>query len=226
MKISSRIRRLCRQKDPVAAPITHIVLARKAMPILDIQDEREFIVGTSFPDIRHLGVLERTCTHDHSKVLADVRGAPSSFMAGMLFHSLVDTVREEFMEENGLYEIIPGLPYMVVALKFYEDERLCNKVEDWAKIAKYFAKPLPEELAFGLSQKDVERWHKLIGKYCSQPPTSESRYALTTGMRSTEENKTAARVFEAGVEIIAKKHELVDPIIDQLYEQFVQIIQS
>ena len=208
----------------MAGPITHIVLAMKALPLLNVQDIQEFIVGTSFPDIRHLGSIDRGSTHDHSKVLRDVQTAPSPFAAGMLFHSLVDTVREDFMVEHGLYSKIEDLPHIVVAVKFYEDQLLYNKIKNWYEIESYFGKPLPDELVFGASKDQVSLWHKLIRNYCSEQPSQKSRRQLIVGMNPSEKTKSEAKLFETELQKIEKKQDIISPLSFELYDKFTDII--
>ena len=49
----------------MAAPIAHIFCALFLLNnnIIDVDNIQEFIIGTSFPDIRYLGVIERDTTH-------------------------------------------------------------------------------------------------------------------------------------------------------------------
>lgn len=47
----------------MAAPITHVALTEKIFNnIFHNYDKKEFIIGTSFPDIRYLGTIDREKT--------------------------------------------------------------------------------------------------------------------------------------------------------------------
>jgi hypothetical protein len=83
----------------MAAPIAHIFLAVQILvgPFKVMSHEKEFIIGTSFPDIRYLKVIERAETHFENVTLNDIKKETNSFKAGMLFHSFVDQKREEYM---------------------------------------------------------------------------------------------------------------------------------
>ena len=48
----------------MAAPITHIVLASKVYDqFFSNFSKKDFLIGTSFPDIRYLKVIDRNTTH-------------------------------------------------------------------------------------------------------------------------------------------------------------------
>ena len=81
----------------MAAPITHIALTEKIFNnIFHNYDKKEFIIGTSFPDIRYLGTIDREKTHLSVNNLENINDK-SSFISGMKFHALVDKVREDFL---------------------------------------------------------------------------------------------------------------------------------
>ena len=107
----------------MSAPITHIVIAKE---LLDTQPDtfskRDFFIGTSFPDIRYLKVIERDKTHNPKTTLSEVLNTTNSFRSGLLFHSLVDEVREKSIQDNDIYSLIPKLKYITQALKLVEDE--------------------------------------------------------------------------------------------------------
>ena len=80
----------------MAGPIGHIVLALSLLngPLAD-KDRAAFMLGTTFPDIRYLGVIERGKTHNNHATWQNVQTESSSFKAGMDFHALVDRGREQ-----------------------------------------------------------------------------------------------------------------------------------
>jgi len=73
--------------------ITHIVLTSKVFDQTFVKfNKSEFYIGTIFPDIRYLGVIDRAKTHFADVTLDSVLGAKTSFLAGLLFHNLVDKI--------------------------------------------------------------------------------------------------------------------------------------
>src|SRR5438132_13939173 len=106
----------------MAAPIAHIFLAVQMLagPFHGLFDEKEFIVGTSFPDIRYLKVVSREETHFSHVTLEDIVQETDSFKAGMLFHSFVDEQREAYIIAHGFYGKIPSFRFTTQSLKFAE----------------------------------------------------------------------------------------------------------
>src|SRR3990167_3969890 len=80
----------------MAAPTTHILLADAFLKTAPQSSPVTFIVGTSFPDIRHLGSLSREQTHLRPIDLASIREESDPFLAGMLFHNYVDITRKAY----------------------------------------------------------------------------------------------------------------------------------
>ena len=130
------------------APVMHIVLSLLILPYLPDKDPKEFILGTSFPDIRYLGVIDRRKTHNPCPSWDHVVKEKSSFKAGMEFHALVDVMHDNYMASNKVYSLLPSecqdSPHY---LKFFEDMLVYTKVSRWNEIAGYFDTVLNEELA-------------------------------------------------------------------------------
>lgn len=156
----------------MAGPITHVVFALIALngPLKHF-DKKEFIIGTSFPDIRYLGVIERNKTHKLNATLNDVLQAASAFKAGILFHSLVDRLRQTFMAKEKIYEMLPPSPYITQCFKFYEDMQLYEKISNWNEIAQYFNSLLPEQKKFNIEEKHLKQWHIYLKAYLLKKPT-------------------------------------------------------
>lgn len=148
----------------MAAPITHVVLSEKVFDkYFSDKDLRKFIVGTSFPDIRYLGVIDRSKTHFSSPKLTEIQ-KEESFMAGMMFHSFVDEVREAYLHENNLYEYLPKSIFIGQALKLFEDKLSFKKTNNLDKYINFLNEILVEETRYGISSADLEKWHKLVQK--------------------------------------------------------------
>jgi hypothetical protein len=160
----------------MAAPIAHIFCALSLLNnnVLEVDNVTNFIIGTSFPDIRYLGVIERNKTHVKNITWNDVINAPTSFEKGRLLHSLLDEVREEFIEKHNLYEFIPDSSFRTHILKFYEDIILYEMIKNWPEITHYFDTVLPEELRYNITNSDLKAWHHILKDYTSrQPNTSQ-----------------------------------------------------
>ena len=157
----------------MAAPATHIVLANKIYKKhFSDKDFAKFIVGTSFPDIRYMGVIDRNVTHFRNLKLNDIK-SENSFTAGLKVHSLVDEVREKFVRENGLYDLFPESQFRIQGVKFFEDRVLYDKIDNWSEILLSFDKVYDEEIDFGVSKTSIERWHKYLISILTHKPTDK-----------------------------------------------------
>lgn len=153
----------------MAAPIAHIYLALQILagPLNGQFNEKEFLIGTSFPDIRYLKLIERANTHFHKVTIEDIKKEKDSFKAGMLFHSFVDEKREEYIEQNGIYERLPKFRFTTQSLKFAED-KILRSLFDIAKYKAHFDKILPQEKNFKISDENISRWHDFLKGYFSK----------------------------------------------------------
>lgn len=180
----------------MANQITHIVLTEKiSNKIFGIFDREAFIIGTVFPDIRYLKVIDRDKTHFKGLSLKDVLAEKNSFTAGLKYHSLVDEVRERYMIEKGIYTLIPTSKFITQALKVYEDEVLYPTVSTWAQITAYLDTVLIDEKELVKDINKIKMWHSLMSEYFKSNPTDNSRriFILNIGFSeeiSTEINKT------------------------------------
>lgn len=160
----------------MAGPITHIVLALQALALMPDKNPREFIVGTSFPDIRYLGVISREQTHLDNKPVSfdDVKQEQDSFKAGMKFHVLVDQVREREVVQHGLYAIVPRSKFAGSVLKLHEDILLHKHLNDIALISSYFDDLVPQEKTFGIDEKYINAWHRMIQQFIKNPSLEQA----------------------------------------------------
>lgn len=96
----------------IPEPITHIVLTEKIYnECFSNRNRKLFYIGTFFPDIRYLKVVERDRTHFDNIRLSDLR-LESDFNIGLKFHSILDKVREEFVVNNNIYSYCPKSKYI------------------------------------------------------------------------------------------------------------------
>lgn len=204
----------------MAAPITHIVLAEKIFTkFFGDKNKKDLYLGTSFPDIRYLGIIEREKTHFHDLKIQELQTLPA-FEAGLKLHSLVDEVRETFVQAQGIYQLAPDSPYTTLAIKFFEDQILYHKVKNWPEIAAYFSEASQAELAFGLKNADILVWHQFLRSYFTNGPTEQ-------GVRDFV--KTVSRPAVMAEEMIKINRAMADnqqiiKIINDLYERFEELI--
>ncbi|MGE0207274.1 MAG: hypothetical protein AB7R69_05505 [Candidatus Babeliales bacterium] len=174
----------------MAGPVTHIVLALKMFPLLaGFFDKTEFLVGTSFPDIRHLAHLSREETHLEPVSWEHVLHAESSFKAGMLFHNLVDHARLDYFAGNYFDENQPSradnsLYYSLypIAQKMVEDAFMYPLCQEWPAIIELFDKVYTQELELCHDEEIVKNWHTLLRNYFAYEPTLESTENFLKGV--------------------------------------------
>lgn len=198
----------------MASQITHVVYGKK---IFDRLDEglnwSEFVIGTTFPDIRYLAKIDRNKLHyfntSEGKIPKD-----NSFKAGLYTHSLVDEKREDFIEAEGVYEFVSRDWTGASACKLIEDEVLYDKYKQWKQLLKTFDNPSKEEFKLVSDRKAVERWHKFLLDYFKEKPTEEAWYKAIVLITSDE--SMAKKVIEETSRI--KRNGRAMDIIKKTYE--------
>ncbi len=203
----------------MAAPVTHIVLTDKVYTKhFSNKNKDEFYVGTSLPDIRYLGVIDRDKTHYKNISLKDVLNN-NPFGAGLMFHSLVDEVREKFMVRNNYYSLFPKSQLLTQASKVIEDRVLYDKVDNWTEIVGYFDKTYKGELNLGIESKDIKKWHQLLRNYFENKPEDKETIAFTTGMGFSLERAQEILTVIKGADI-----EKAKKVVLGFYNNFEKLI--
>lgn len=205
----------------MASQITHIVFADKVhRSKLNHLDQKKFYIGTVFPDIRYLGVIDRKATHFGDITWKEVLEEPDSFTAGMKFHSLLDHIREKYMIDHKVYDIIPKSPYTTQTFKLYEDEVYYNYLTDWGVAAGYLEDAVPEELLLINDQYAIKKWHKIWSKYFLEVPSNHSRKDLITSLGFDPQ---VVELISRDVEIISQS-QIVNETIEKFYNDFETLI--
>ena len=205
----------------MAAPATHIVLAEKVFNrIFEGRNEKLFMMGTSFPDIRYLGAVDRGRTHFDVSKIGDLDNLPD-FIAGMKFHSLVDMVREKYVKDNGLYSLFPESKFLTQCVKMLEDKILMTKFDDWDRVARYFDEVIIEEREFGIRVEDIEKWHGFLkALFFSRNASDASVYEFAEMIgRPREMAEEMVRVMNGATNQLR-----VNQIIENFYDDFEEFI--
>jgi hypothetical protein len=160
----------------MASQITHIVLADKLYPAyFDTFDRDLFLLGNVFPDIRTPAHLDRQATHLPVQSVAEIQAAASAFMAGVLLHNLIDTVREDFVERQGAYDLFHATSFPPTIFKQFEDVELYDKLADWSGIIAALEGVPEQTAAFGVDEPVVRLWHRTLQAYFENPFDEEKR---------------------------------------------------
>lgn len=160
-----------------AAPLMHLCLASKYLAThgtkYSPEQKNSFLRGTSFPDIRYLGGISRSKTHDGDATLENIYKTASPFEAGKKFHAWVDEVREQHVEEWKIYDKLKELGKLpqkqsALFLKLIEDAVLFNNTSNKTIDAiMLFSTIDPEEYQYGVSTEKLLRWHAILTIYLS-----------------------------------------------------------
>ncbi len=206
----------------MATPITHIVLANKLYDrFFADKDKQNFLIGTSFPDIRYLGSIDRGQTHLDVTNIKEIIN-DDAFMAGVKLHSYIDQSREEFITNRGIYDLYPPSGNTYTAIKLTEDEFLYDQITDWNLIISYFDTILDEEIEFGVPKEDIKKWHQLLQHLFKQKPNNQSVQAFSIGLGGALEDTHSMSVQMDKMRQDGK----VQEIILDYYNQLPELISS
>jgi hypothetical protein len=204
----------------MAAPIIHIALTEKIFDkFFKNKLRKDFYIGTSFPDIRYLKVIDRDKTHYEDLSISDL-GNDESFSAGVKFHSILDRVREKFIVENDVYSLCPKSKYCAQSLKFLEDEIFYQHVKDWTIYIEYLNEILQAERNYGIAEKNISKWHSLLRQYFQKQPDENAVKNLTLSIGFPEE--VAYEINENIAKMKANKK--IINIIKKLDKNFASLI--
>ena len=201
----------------MAAPTTHIVLANKVFDNFFLKSKKDFFIGTSFPDIRYLKVIDRDITHFKNTTLnLKTLNLDNSFIAGAKIHVIVDEIRENYIVAHDIYSYLPKSKYIARSLKLLEDELLYEKIISWEYIIKDFENIPYEQINFSLDKKHIEKWYLLLRKYFLSKPTPQIRkkFIEEIGFRS-EDADEMNKLIEA-----IRNNEQIRKIIYGLFDNF------
>ncbi len=204
----------------MAAPITHTVLAAKIFDkFFKDKTKKDFFIGTLFPDIRYLKVIERNRTHFSNLKIVDPR-EEDSFLAGVKFHSILDIAREKFIVANDAYSFCPKSGYIGTSLKILEDEIFYQHINDWNMYIDYLNDILQNEENFGIAKNDIQRWHKILQKYFERQPDKESvrDFALSIGF-----SEEATSEINENVSTMRDDKKIIN-ILERLYKNFDALV--
>jgi hypothetical protein len=205
----------------MAAHITHAALAERVYDKHFYKlNRRDFLIGALFPDIRYLGHVKREITHFEKINFDHILAEKNSFLAGMLYHSFVDKIREEWMVGNGLYDLIPYEHRWMQAVKLFEDRFFYSDIPNWQIVEAYFKNILPDELKFGMSKDVIEQWHSVLVKYFMYQPTAASILTSTKEMGLSEQ---IAHDINLHIEVIEKNKNLIK-LAQKFHDEYESIL--
>lgn len=117
----------------MAMQATHVKFALDIMDLLGVEDQREYLAGTMYPDSRYISKIDRKKTHDYSVDFHDLLTG-SDFEKGWKVHVIYDKMQS--VELRLLFNITGPTPMMsngwlqVSAAKFFENMHICEVLGD------------------------------------------------------------------------------------------------
>lgn len=141
--------------------------------------------GTLFPDIGHIGSIQRHRTHPDDVSLESLVGR-DDFATGVRVHAWIDATREKFLHAKHMKELLPWHPFVPHALKLLEDELLYNRFEDWNLIHRVLGKTYEQEKQYIQNEETIKQWHSVLQNYLGSPPTDATRLRLSIDIGLSE----------------------------------------
>jgi len=159
-------------------------------------------MGTSFPDIRYMVHVSRESTHKPGVTWCNVVHESDPFIAGMLFHSLVDDLRDRFFKNQ-----VTGFAWqqlanpMSYAVKTAEDMVLFPCLEN-TKLSGYFDAVQQQERTFVADEKSIREWHFALKQYFIHGPTIKT----LAGLFNKNTSVSASLVYAASAALARSTH--------------------
>lgn len=207
----------------MAAQVTHVALANRIFSkYFSNLSKQDFIIGTTFADIRYLGHVKRNQTHRINVSFDDVLKEKSSFQAGLLFHSFIDELREKFMVESGVYDFIPKTHPATQAIKFLEEKFFYKDVKNWLEITNFYNVVLEEELDFGMPKEVIMFWHNLLVDFFHSSASIDDCVILMKKIGIGPDNQREVVSLYA---VMEQNTDLVN-MINKFHDQYESLIEN
>jgi hypothetical protein len=169
-----------------ASPLFHAAIAEKWLETFENytpSEERDFLLGTLFPDIRYLAAIPRQVTHESGLTLEKIYATQDPFLKGMRVHVFVDMIREKFVKEQKILDkLTKASGDKILSLKFLEDEILYSmrKTDASLYISDYLKSFAEAELRFNIPLEILSDWHEINANYFRDKPSVFFEYLVAT----------------------------------------------
>ena len=161
----------------MASQITHIVYVKKLFEKYDLlpEEKDEFILGTTFPDIRRIDpTIKRKDTHLHFYPINLDFENLTPFEAGWKFHLYCDMRREEILNQYGFYSIGHTEEFCRQPAKMLEDELIYDEYNNWEKLVNYFNNVPFISNGINVPKETFELWYSILANYLDKKPNNNS----------------------------------------------------
>ena len=207
----------------MATQITHTALTERIFDQYFYKfHKQDFLIGSLFPDIRYMAGVNRGVTHFENIGFDEILNEKNSFYAGVLFHSFIDRIRQQWLVGNGIYDLVPSDYHWGQAVKFYEDRLYYPDVQNWSVILDYLKKIVPEELQFNITESIVKQWHEMLSKYLSLDPIM-NHITITTKEVGIPEDM--ADDLSLHIEVI-EKNKQITKLCQKFHDEYEAILKN
>lgn len=160
----------------MAGPVLHMVLALKVLSFLPDHDQKCFILGAMFPDIKHLDIVVPHLKSMRNVTWQDVKSEKNSFIAGMKFHELVVHARDGFVKDKKVLDFVPSSMFISHALKVNEDIVLHQYLHNCKLLDTYFETIIEDQKSLKIKDIYINTWHKALKHYLNNAMHKEHRF--------------------------------------------------
>lgn len=206
----------------MATPLTHIILSESIYhELFSVQWKWDFLVWTLLPDIRYLDrSIPRDKFHTENMSLDKVLSVNSSFEKWILFHSLLDQVRDKFYIEREIYVRWWDEDF-IIALKLLEDELLYDKISNWSEQIKYLQE-FDYTTITEINHEVLKKRYTLLIHLMRRKPDDQSREKFMLGIWMTQDYIKKINWILAQI----RTDEKYNILIDELYSSFLNLIKK
>lgn len=158
--------------------LAHLAYAQRLADVHPVEDTAAYLRGTIFPDIRYLGVIDRSQSHRSDVTMAEVLSEAEPWKRGWLLHCWLDVIWNTYWTQFGLDPNALTNRGLWMAVKRIEDELLLPTIFDKPGTAVALAMSDAPAEAFGVKAADIRRWGAMIGGQLTAPAGVQSDEAL------------------------------------------------
>jgi hypothetical protein len=217
------------QKLTAGFPVTHVVLAEMWIDEhCDFSEEqrRDCILGTLFPDIRHLGVVDREVTHLSGVDVALMKQTNDPFLLGLQLHAFVDEFEQRYVRSRQAKLLVADMPHedRYALLKILEDEVLYTEKER-GYLIHYLDTVIPQEKELSIHSTFVYMWHSLLKRYLREAPHVFIHHLARTHQNFHYASRATVKQWDAHLPELAERPE-IQQLVAGLIDSFRVAIQD
>ena len=166
------------EKKLMPSTLAHLAYAQRLADVHPVEDTAAYLRGTIFPDIRYLGVIDRSQSHREDVTMDEVLAEAEPWKRGWLLHCWLDVLWNAYWAQFGLDPNAPTNRGLWLAVKRIEDELLLPAIFDKPGTALALAMSDAPAEALGVKAADIRRWGMMTGGQLTAFPGAHNDEAL------------------------------------------------